>query len=357
MSLEMTSRQRIKSVIEGRIPDRVPILDNPWQATILRWQKEGLPPDANPKEFLGMDKRIRLRPDMSPRFESKVLESTEDYEIRTTEWGATLKNFKKAASTPEFLDYYITDADIWKKVKTRLTPDPDRIDWDFLKANYKHWRDQGYWIEVRMWFGFDVTHSWIVGTERLLMAMMLEPEWVKDIFETQLQLNLETLQMLLDEGYEFDCVHWPDDMGYKENQFFSLDTYRSMLKPFHQRAVQWAKNRGIKTHLHSCGDIRPFIDDIIDIGVDILNPLEVKAGMNPQIIKEKYGDKLTLHGGINTLLYRDNEMLTKEVERLLPILKRNGRYIFASDHSIPSDISLSEYQRLIELVKQKGSYN
>ena len=108
----MTSKQRIGCVMEGKIPDRVPIFDNPWSATVLRWRREGLPADVEPREYLGMDKVARIWPDMSPRFEPKIIESTDEYEIRTTEWGATMKNFKTSASTPEFLDYYITSAEM-----------------------------------------------------------------------------------------------------------------------------------------------------------------------------------------------------------------------------------------------------
>ncbi|NIM71367.1 MAG: hypothetical protein GTO48_13200, partial [Xanthomonadales bacterium] len=92
---------------------------------------------------------------------------------------------------------------------------------------------------------------------------------------------------------------WPDDMGYKGHQFFGLPMYRDLLKPAHRRAIEWAHERGIYAHLHSCGDVRPFVPELIGMGLDALNPLEVKAGMDPIALKEQYGDRLVLHGGIN----------------------------------------------------------
>ncbi|MCZ7545849.1 MAG: hypothetical protein M5R40_21045 [Anaerolineae bacterium] len=110
-----------------------------------------------------------------------------------------------------------------------MTPTPDRIRWERLKANYKKWREQGAWIEAGLWFGFDVTHSWTVGTERLLMALVTEPEWCQDMFNHFLDVGIALLEQVWDAGYTFDGVTWPDDMGYKRRQFFSLSTYRELL--------------------------------------------------------------------------------------------------------------------------------
>jgi len=196
----------------------------------------------------------------------------------------------------------------------------------------------------------------MVGTERLLIALMEEPEWCVDMFNHFLDVNIALLEMLWDAGYKFDSVVWYDDMGYKHSQFFSLKTYRELLKPVHKRAADWAHAKGLKVRLHSCGDINPFIPDLIEIGVDALNPLEVKAGMDPVEIKKKYGDKLVLHGGINAVLWDDIEAIEEEIRRKVPILKENGGYIFSSDHSIPSSVSLETFRHIISLVKDIGKY-
>src|SRR3989304_6327437 len=94
-------------------------------------------------------------------------------------------------------------------------------------------------------------------------------------------------------------------MGYKQNQFFSLKMYRELLKPFHQKAIDWAHARGIPAYLHSCGDIRPFIPELVAMGLDGLNPLEVKAGVDPLAVKREFGDRLLLHGGFHALLWND----------------------------------------------------
>jgi uroporphyrinogen decarboxylase len=336
--------------------DRIAVIDSPWDATIERWQHEGMPADVSYVDYFGLDHVSVISVDSSPRFPVQTLEQTDHYRVHTTAWGATLKDWKHAGGVPQFLDFVIQGPDTWREAKARMTPTRDRIDWDRLARNYKCWRERGDWVQALLWFGFDVTHSWTVGTERVLLALVEQPEWLSDVFNTMLDVNVALLEMVWDAGYTFDSIIWYDDMGYKHNQFFSLRTYRELLKPVHKRAVDWAHSKGAKAHLHSCGDIRPFVPELAEIGVDALNPLEVKAGMDPIELKRMYGDRLALHGGINAVLYNDMPALEAEMRRVIPVVKENGGYIFSSDHSVPSSVSLSDFRRIVGLAKELGCY-
>ncbi|MCK5118017.1 MAG: hypothetical protein KAQ78_00440 [Candidatus Latescibacteria bacterium] len=353
---EMTSRERFLRMYDHREADRIPIIDSPWGATIERWQGEGMPKEVSYVDYFGLDHVAGISVDNSPRYEEKVLEETEEYKTYTTPWGATLKNWKHAASTPEFLDFTITDPKSWEKAKDRIRPDRDRVDWEHLKKQVPIWKAQGSWVQAHLWFGFDITHSWTVGTERLLCALIDNPAWCKDMFSHLLETDLALLDMVWDAGYRFDGISWCDDMGYKHSQFFSLATYRELLKPFHKRAIDWAHEKGIKTHLHSCGDINPFVPELIEIGLDALNPLEVKAGMDPIHLKKTCGKDLVFHGGINAVLWDDPAAIQAEMEKAVPVMKESGGYIFSSDHSVPSTVSLNDFRKIIELAKELGSY-
>lgn len=352
----LTTHERMRRMYAHQDADRIPITDSPWNATIERWQNEGMPLGADYNQYFDLDYITGFGVDNSPRYPVKVVEETAEYVTTTTAWGVTLRNWKHIASTPEFIDFTIVDPDSWRKAKARMTPESDRIPWDYLKTNYKNWREGGAWIEAGLWFGFDVTHSWTVGTERLLMALMERPDWCVEMFNTFLDVDLALLDMVWDAGYTFDAVGWPDDMGYKLNQFFSVKTYRKLLKPVHKRAVDWAHAHGIKARLHSCGDVRPFIPELIEIGIDGLNPLEVKAGMDPLWIKQTYGDKLLLHGGVNAVYWDDLEKIEAEMRQVIPTLKQNGGYLFSSDHSVPSSVSLENFRYIVNLAKKLGSY-
>ena len=163
---EMTSRERFLRMYQHKEADRIPVLDSPWNSTIERWQKEGMPKDADWRDYFGLDKVGSIGVDNSPRYERRVLEETDEYIIHTTEWGATHKNWKHKGSVPEFLDFRIKDYEKWLDAKSRMTFDESRIPWDYLKENYPKWVKEDLWISANLWFGFDVSHSWAVGTER-----------------------------------------------------------------------------------------------------------------------------------------------------------------------------------------------
>jgi uroporphyrinogen decarboxylase len=315
-----------------------------------------MPADTDWRDFFQVDKIETISADISPRFERQIIEETADYVISTTEWGVTLKNFKVPDSTPEFLEYRVNSPGRWEEAKTRMTVSRDRVNWDFLKKEYPRWQAEGRWIEGLFWFGFDVLHSWMAGTETILIAMLEEPDWVSDMFNTYLDCGIALFDLIWDEGYRFDSVFWYDDMGYKNRTFFSNELYAELLQPVHKRAIDWAHNRGIKTRLHSCGNVMTRVPQLVEIGLDALNPLEIKAGMNPEVLKRDYGDKLAFHGGADALLLDKPDRIIPYIEELLPIMKHDGGYIFSSDHSIPNTVSLETYRKVVEAVKRAGSY-
>jgi len=352
----MTARERFTRMFEHRDADRVPITDSPWGATIERWRREGMPADVSWVDYFGVDHMSSFGVDNSPRYPEKTIEDTDAYHIYTTKWGVTQKSWKHMASTPEFIAHTVVDPDTWRDAKKRMTPDRDRVPWQMLEKQYPVWRERGDFIKAGLWFGFDTTHSWFVGTERCLFAIAENPEWLSEMYQTELELDLALLDMAWDAGYTFDAIMWPDDMGYKFNQFFSVNTYREFLKPYHQRAIEWAHAKGIKAILHSCGDVNPFVPELVGIGLDGLNPLEVKAGMDPVHIKKTFGDKLVLFGGINAVKWDKPDEIKDEMSRVVPELKKQGGYIFSSDHSIPSAVSLQDFKDIIALAKELGSY-
>jgi uroporphyrinogen decarboxylase len=353
---EMTMHERMTRMYEHREADRCPIVDGPWPSTIERWQREGMPADADWIDYLGVDRIVSIGVDNSPRFPVEVLEETDEHIVHTNEWGLTKKDFRDRHSTPQRLEYRVKDPDAWAEAKERMQPDPSRVDWDRLRRNYRSWREQGAWISAAFWYGFEVTYSHMVGPD-LFLAMVEQPEWVLDMVNTYLDLCITMFEMVWDAGYHFDQVNTWNDMGFKGKQFMSVQMYRDLFKPADRRLAEWAHQRGLKMHYHSCGNINPLVPELIDAGIDLLNPMEVKAGMDPLQLKSDYGDKLAFHGGLNALLYREPEKMWAEMERVIPVMKTNGGYIIATDHSIPDNASLDTYRHFVVLAKKLGSYD
>ncbi len=355
----LTTHERMTRVYEHLEPDRVPITDGAWESTVTRWWSEGMPKDIPWERYFGLDHIVVLGLDdidTSPRFETRIIEETDTYRIEADRWGATKKNFKPESSTPLYLDFKVHDAETWRKARSRMTPARDRINWDRLRREYTTWRQEGAWIIVAPWFGFDVTHARFCGTETVLSAMALDPGWVVDIFNTGCDLALALLDMMWDEGYTFDEFLWYDDMGYRSGMLFSKTMWREMLRPYQQRVIDWAHAHGIKAHLHCCGNIMSLVPDLIDMGLDALNPLEVKAGMDPIAIKGAYGKDLVLRGGFNAVDWGSWDKVEANIRAMLPVMMESGGYIFSSDHSIPDYTGLHTYQRIVTLVKELGRY-
>ena len=351
---EMNSRERILRTFAHKEVDRIPMVDSAWAGTVKRWLAEGMPTD-DWQAYFGFDKVVRITPNNSPKYEAKIIEKTDKYTIRTTSWGQTQRVFNALDSTPEVLDNYYCTRERWEEAKAKmLDGDISRVNWNLLKNNHAKWTEDGRFRQLVVWFGFDVAHSHMIGTEEMLIAMYDDPEWVVDVFDTYLKVSLELCQKILDEGYEFDGIFWYDDMGYKNTTFFSPTIYRQLLKPFHKKAVDWAHERGLTAELHSCGFVESLVPDIVDIGVDMLNPLERKAGMDPIKLKNQFGDRLAFHGGVNAQMWDDLDRVTAEMERIIPAMKQGGGYIFASDHSIPNSVSFENMKAISALAHKLG---
>jgi len=353
---EMTTYERISRAYSHQEPDRVPITDWVWGSTIVRWQHEGLPDGISFEDYFGLDNIITIGIDTSPRFEYKLIEETDTYKIEKDEWGVTKKNFIPISATPHYLDCAIKDPQTWQEAKQRMTPSRDRIDWERFKKYYRQWRQSGAWLTVTPWFGYDIINSRVCGTEIILYAMIDNPEWVMDMFNHGCGLSLTLLDMIWSEGYTFDELMWFDDMAYRNGLIFSKDMWREMVRPYQKRTIDWAHSHGIKAHLHCCGNVNELIPDLIELGLDMLNPLEVKAGMDPIQIKKMYGNDLSLRGGFDVQHWSDIDKAEADIRSILPIMMESGGYVFTSDHSIPDSVSLNTYRKIVELVKQAGKY-
>lgn len=353
----MTSRERIIGAIERTPIDRIPMHDGPWASTIARWRREGLPEDVSVGEYFGFDTWSAVTADLSPRYPVELVEETEEYTIRTSAWGETSRTWKHRASVPEFLDFVIKDRDSWAEAKERMDTSEDRINWALLEENYPKWVEAGHYIRYNIWGpGYDVWANRVVGTERFLMAMVEDPDWCREMQVFAAERAVHFGELLLERGYDFDGISIPDDMGYRNGLLFSPAAFDYIIRPAHEILCDWARKRGKVRWLHSCGNIMALMPRLVEIGWQVLNPLEIKAGMDPLGLKRDYGDVLTLEGGIDVRTMLDLGDMEREVASKIPVLKRGGGYIYYSDHSVPDNVSFENYCHLIELVRQYGGY-
>ncbi len=352
----MTSRERVRCAIERRQPDRVPVHDAPWGATIKRWRNEGLPAGKEPGEVFDYDIRA-TGGDLSPRLPMKVLKEDAEYITETTAWGGIRRNHKDFSTTPEIIDTPVKCKDDWPKLKKLLEPDFTRFDWVNCLSNYRKWRDEGRYIVFSNASGYDCMQIFI-RSEQLLEFMATDPEWVRDICNTLARLINESVKLMWSKGFEFDALWTYNDMGYRNASLFSPAMYRDIIQPGDKLMWDTAHSLGAQTIMHSCGRVSALIPDLIDAGLDCLQPLEVKAGMDPIAIKKQHGDRLAIFGGIDTrcIEHPDPAVTENEIKAKLTALKPGGGYLFHSDHSVPVDVSYARYCQVMEWVRKYGQY-
>lgn len=349
----MTSRERMLRALRHQEADRIPQQDSLWATTAERWRNEGMP-DVSQTEYFAWD-MYGFSADDSLQLPFEVLEETEEFLISRGGDGATVKNWKGSVTTPELVDFAFTSSDEWGKVKPRMVWNDTRINWSWLQqVNDEAERLQSFRY-LGMYEGFTRICD-MCGTDTILMAMLEEPEWVADMLLTRAQLEIDIAGAMLEGGYQFEAGWIYDDLGFKLRSFFSVDTYRQIVMPAHKMICDFFKNRGMMMILHSCGYIMELLPLIIETGFDCLQPMEVKAGNDLLQIKAQYGDKIALMGGIDVRAMADPDpaVIEQEISSKIPLAKLGGGYIYHSDHSIPDNVSFSQYQRVMELVRQYG---
>ena len=121
---KMTTKERMNRMYQHKEADRIPIWDSPWNGTIKRWHREGMPAGVDYTDYFDLDKVVGIGVDNTPQYEWKTLEQTDRYKIYTTHWGVTQKEFLEDDSTPEFIDFTITTPEKWEEAKKLMGTDP-----------------------------------------------------------------------------------------------------------------------------------------------------------------------------------------------------------------------------------------
>lgn len=196
--------------------------------------------------------------------------------------------------------------------------------------------------------------------DQWMMAQILYPDYVKAVFEYQTEIMLKNLEIYKQAMGDRIQIVWISgtDFGTQNAAFFSTEIFRELYKPFYKKMNDWVhQNTSWKTFNHSCGSVVNFLDDFVDMGLDILNPVQLSAtGMDARMLKDKYGDKLTFWGGgVDTqemLPMGTPEQVKAQVKERLDILSKGGGYIFNTIHNIVGNTPVENIAAAFEAVKE-----
>ena len=350
-------RDRVKLALQHKEADRIPIHDSPWQATVERWIREGLPSGVSPADYFGYE-LAGFGADTSPRFPVEVLYEDEEYIVERDAYGGVRKNHRDYSTTPMIIDYPCKSRRDWEeKIKPRLVPSDHRVDWVSSLQSFHRERSRGRFITYDAAVGYDKIQRYVASTH-LLKAVIKEPDWVIDMYWTDAKLVMDMCERMMRGGFRFDGAFLYCDLGYRGGLFFSPKHFEEQLHPVFKELCRFFHSHGMFVILHSCGRVEELVPYFIEEGIDCIQPLEVKAGMNLIELKEKYGDKIAFMGGIDVRLMAldDPKPIEKEIRTKITVAKEGGGYIYHSDHSVPKNVSFQQYKRVIELVKKYGQY-
>lgn len=200
------------------------------------------------------------------------------------------------------------------------------------------------------------------GFDVWMMDLIADQKFAGALMDKGLEIQLEMGKRLLETvGDNVDIAYVADDLGMQCGPLISRDIYTKMIKPRQKRVFEFIRSHTrAKLFYHSCGSVYAFIPDFIEMGVEILNPVQVSAkDMDSQKLKREFGDKICFWGGVDThrvLPFGTTEEVREEVKRRIADLAPGGGYVFNAVHNIQADVPPENVCAMFEAAAELGNY-
>lgn len=360
---EMTPRQRLLTALAHKQPDRVPrdlggrVTGITVKAYARLQEHLGLREDihitdlnqqlARPSDEvlrrLGIDTRY-VMPAIAPAEEREITEDGTGYSF-VDEWGITLRMPKENGYYFDMVSHPLAGLKV-EDLDAYPWPDPHAP--GLTRGLREHARrlagetdyaivgDASASLFERAWY--------LRGFENFMMDLVTDERFAVALLERLLELRFAQLGDFLDAVGEFiHVMRLGDDIGQQGGPLISPPLYRRLVKPRHREMIRFVKARtDARIFYHSCGSVVEFVPDLIEIGVDILNPIQVSAkGMDPTRLKADYGDRLCFWGGVDTqhvLPLGTPEEVSREARLRIRQLGAGGGYVLNAVHNIQADV-------------------
>jgi uroporphyrinogen decarboxylase len=268
------------------------------------------------------------------------------------EWGMVFKN---AGLYNEFYSFPLANVETAVEIENYPFPDPFGSGrFDKAKQNISKFGGN-YGVIGDLECAIFETSWYLTGLEKMLMDMLLEPEYLHPLLDKVMYINTETGKELIRQGV--DMLWCGDDFGSQEGLLMDPDLWRSIFKPRIRKMFEEFRsvNPNIKLAWHTCGSVLSIIPDFIEVGLDILNPVQPMAkGMKPEFLKKEYGNDLIFFGGIcvqDLLPNGTPTSIKEEVKRRMEIFGAGGGYIAAPAHNVQDDTPVENILAVFEAIR------
>lgn len=381
----MNSRDRVRLALDHKEPDRVPFdLGGTHLTTIhvtayhnLR-QHVGLPAiepsiisvhnqlamvDEDLAERLETDVRLVL-PGEPSGFEFRLVDDGA-YEAFTDEWGVSRRKPKEGGLYYAVYKNPLANADSLAELKAYRFPDPlDDQRFATLRTQAEAAASKGKAVALTSpWAGILEVYARLRGYEEFYVDLATNHEYVAYMLDRLVEFKSAFWERALQlVGDLADVVIEADDLAGQDALLMSPQTYRTLVKPRHQRLFSYLKALApVKVFFHSDGAVRPLIGDLIEAGIDILNPLQRgSAGMDLRELKREFGRDLVFWGGgVDTqgvLCAGTPAEVKADVRQSIEALAPGGGFVFAAVHDIQADVPPQNVMAMWEAWKDSGSY-
>jgi hypothetical protein len=209
--------------------------------------------------------------------------------------------------------------------------------------------------------GLNLKHpKGIRGVADWYISTLIREDFIKELYDRQTDIAIENLSKLHDViGERINTVFiCGTDFGTQNSTFCSPETYARVWMPYYKKVNNWIhQNTGWRTFKHSCGSIETLLDLFIESGFDIINPVQINAeGMDPEKIKQKYGDRIVFWGGgVDTqgvFAFGTPQQVKEQVKRQCGILNNNGGFVFNTVHNIQANVPFENVVAMLEALKK-----
>jgi uroporphyrinogen decarboxylase len=333
-----TQRERWRAVLRGEIPDR-PATDY-WATTetTARLMRDlGCPTERRLWETLGVDKCIRLAPIYRPTGEDDWHTPSQwrAWRIGTTKvkYGDGLGEYEETALHP------LAGATSAAEVERFDWPDPEAWEIGHLREHCDEWDD---WPKAAGCYEPFYLYCHLRGMEQALQDLVENPAIAEAALERIYLIHERLIRRVLDAvGSRIDFVYVAEDLGTQDSLLMSPAAFRRFLKPRMARIIDLVHSYGVKAFHHDDGACRPLIPDLIEIGIDVLNPIQWRCrGMDREGLARDFGSQLVFHGGVDnqrTLPFGTPEDVRREVLDNLRIFRKCRGYVVAPCHNMQAN--------------------
>jgi uroporphyrinogen decarboxylase len=349
----MKSKERFVSALRLEKTDRIPVFDFLDSQNLYEYLTGIRPVDYNIELAVECSFKLGLDAVWAPFGGIAAFTNEDNNEIYTDEWGTTYKKSDYSWPCDSPIDFPVKNKEDLLNFKIPDPNAPYRIN-DIKKAIDIAKGD----IAVIGGICGPLTIVYLgMGYEKISMSLFDDPQLIMQFLDMATEFLIIAVRRIARENV--DAIYVGEDMGFNSGPFFSPSHFRKYIFPFTKKLMAEIKRSGIPIILHSDGNLNLIIEDLIDMQINALNPIELKASMSLKDIKNKYGKKICILGGINNdiLCHGSIKDVENEIKKVIDIAANNGGFIPSSDSGdVRNEMPVQNILEMFKAIKKFGSY-